>query len=65
MIAPRLPRAVQRLGSRLAVRSASAADAPLAEARALLRARQRRETEELGAVLGRTFPEWQTLHGRR
>jgi hypothetical protein len=62
-IAPRVPRPLRALGRRLALRTTSTAEAPLAEARSFLRARQLRETEELGAILSRGFPEWKTLHG--
>jgi hypothetical protein len=62
-IAPCLPGPLRSLGRRLALRSTSTAEAPVAEARDYLRTRQLGETEELGGMLGRAFPEWETLYG--
>jgi hypothetical protein len=62
-VAPYLPGPLRTLGRRLALRTTSVAEAPLAEARSFLRTRQLSETAELGAILGRAFPEWTTLHG--
>jgi len=62
-IAPFLPAALRQLGWKLAVRDVTADEAPLAEAHTLLRSRQRPQTEELGRLLNRTFPEWKTLFG--
>jgi hypothetical protein len=60
---PVIPRALRRFGRRLAVRTVSDADIPLAEVKSYLRPRQREQTEELGKLLNRSFPEWTTLYG--
>jgi len=61
--APYIPHTARTLGKRLAFRTTSTAEAPLAEARGYLRTRQLSQTEELRALLSRNFPEWQTLYG--
>jgi hypothetical protein len=62
-VAPYVPRAARRLGYRLALRALRPQETPLGEVRAYLRSRQERQTEELGALLNRSFPEWHTLQG--
>jgi hypothetical protein len=61
-IAPCAPRLLRRLGRRLALRRARPAAVGASEAKAFLRPQQRLETEELSELLGRGFPEWQTLY---
>jgi hypothetical protein len=61
-LAPRLPRAARKLGSKLAVRSVRPADVPDAEVRDYLREVQLPQTNELSRMLNRTFPEWNTLY---
>jgi hypothetical protein len=62
-IAPHVPAPLRTLGRGLALRTTSTAEAPLAEVRTYLRTRQLGETEELGRLLNRGFPEWKTLYG--
>jgi Sulfotransferase family len=62
-VAPYLPSPLRTLARSLALRTAGTAEAPLAQARSYLRTRQLDETEELGRILGRGFPEWKTLRG--
>jgi hypothetical protein len=47
---------------KFAVREVRPADVPLEEVAAYLRPIQLRQTEELGRLLGRTFPRWTTLY---
>jgi len=61
----RLPAGLRDLASRLAVRRAEPVRYPAAEVAAHLRPRQRDETERLSRMLGRSFPEWTTLHADR
>lgn len=61
-ISPRIPNAVRRLIARFTAEPVRPDDLPVADVRAFLRPRQHRETEELSALLGRSFPEWLTLH---
>jgi hypothetical protein len=62
-VAPYLPLAVRHLGYRLAVRGLQPDDTPVAEVQTYLRSLQERQTEELNALLNRSFPEWHTLQG--
>ncbi|HLJ36871.1 MAG TPA: sulfotransferase [Steroidobacteraceae bacterium] len=62
-LAPHLPRAARQLGYRLALRGLRPDEAPLSEVQAYLRSVQTRQTEELSALLNRSFPEWHTLQG--
>jgi len=62
-LAPYLPRAARQLGYRLALRGLRPDEAPLSEVQAYLRSVQTRQTEELSALLNRSFPEWHTLQG--
>jgi hypothetical protein len=61
-MAPYIPRAVRRLAARLAVRIVRPAEVPIAQVEAYLRAHQQPQTEELSALLNRSFPEWTTLY---
>jgi hypothetical protein len=61
-IAPLLPRALRRFAAaHIATRRVLPAEVDTAEVRALLGAECRRQTEELGRLLGREFPEWTSL----
>jgi hypothetical protein len=62
-LAPYLPRAARNLGGRLAAHSVRPAEVPVGEVLEYLRPLQLRETEELRALLNRSFPEWRTLYG--
>jgi len=62
-VAPYVPRAVRKLGSKFAARSVKPAEVPLAEVRAYLRPYQQCQTEELSKLLNRPFPQWKTLFG--
>jgi hypothetical protein len=61
-IMPHVPMAARRLGTRFAARSVRPDEVPGAQVQAWLRARQHPQTEELSALLNRSFPEWRTLH---
>jgi len=61
-IAPYLPRAVRKLGARLAVRRVRRAETSTREVEAYLRPLQLRQTEELAGLLSRAFREWKTLN---
>src|SRR5579863_799064 len=63
-IAPFVPATVRKWGTKRAVRPVKPADVPTNEVTSFLRPRQQRETEELSALLNRSFPEWKTLFGR-
>lgn len=63
-VARRIPAPVRRVGYRLALRGVRPADVPVTVAQAYLRSQQLRQTEELGQLLQRSFPEWTTLYGR-
>jgi hypothetical protein len=58
-----LPKRVRRLGHRLAEREVLRASTPVAEVYAFLRPIQRKQTEHLSDLMGRSFPEWRTLYG--
>jgi hypothetical protein len=60
-IAPYLPRAARKLGSRVAARRVTRAEVSTLEVEAYLRPLQLRQTAELATLLGRAFPEWRTL----
>jgi hypothetical protein len=63
LLTPHLPAAVREFGLRLSttpVRRDAVATGDLVD---FLRPLQRRQTEELSQLLGRSFPEWTTLHG--
>jgi len=58
-----VPLVMRNLGSKLAFRRIARRDVPTAEVEAHLRPIQLRQTEELSALLHRSFPEWTTLYG--
>ena len=60
---PWVPLVMRKLGSKLAFRQIARRDVPTAEVEAHLRPIQLRQTEELSALLHRSFPEWTTLYG--
>jgi Sulfotransferase family len=60
----RLPPAVQRTLHRLTTREVSRRAVDATEAVAFLRPQQLRQTEELAQLLGCSFREWTTLHGK-
>jgi hypothetical protein len=62
-VAPYLPAPVRSLGYGLAVRVVRPDHVAVAEVRDYLRGHQRAQTEELNALLNRSFPEWTTLYG--
>ncbi len=62
-VMPLVPRAVRRLGARIALRDVRPAEIPLRDAKRFLRSLQLSQTEELSALLGRKFPEWKSLYG--
>lgn len=57
------PPALRRLGVRLVEKPVAPKQTDTTAVRRHLRALQRPQTEELGDLLGRRFPEWKTLHG--
>jgi hypothetical protein len=59
----RLPPAVHRALHRLTTREVSRRTVDVTAAVAFLRPEQRRQTDDLAALLGCTFPEWTTLCG--
>lgn len=62
-VAPYIPMRLRALGSSLIARHpVRPAEVDASEVMAFLRPRQQRETEELGRLLNRTFPEWTTLY---
>lgn len=61
-LAPLVPRAVRRLGSRLAEEPVDPDTEDFAPDLAALRPRLQERTAALEALLGRPFPEWTTLH---
>lgn len=62
-IAPLLPLGLRRAASKLASRPVNLGDVSTSAVQDYLRPRQQRETEELAALLNRSFPEWRTLYG--
>lgn len=63
-VAPYLPRSVRDLGNGLiATRRVRPADVDTSAVESFLRPPQQLQTEELGGLLNRTFPEWTTLYG--
>lgn len=62
-VAPYLPQAARHMGYQLALRGLHPDETPLSDVQAYLRAVQMRQTEELSALLNRSFPEWHTLQG--
>jgi hypothetical protein len=62
-LAPLLPLGVRRAASNLASRPVHPGDVSNTAVQDYLRPRQRRETQELAALLNRSFPEWKTLYG--
>ena len=61
-VARYIPRAARTLVSRLAVQRVRRAEVSTEEVKAYLRPLQLQQTEELARLLGRAFPEWQTLY---
>jgi hypothetical protein len=61
-VAPYIPRPLRRFAAGLAARPVRPADVDTLQVRTFLRPQQQRETEELGRLLNRTFPEWKTLY---
>lgn len=59
---PYFPRSVRNLGKHMAVERLNRRAIPTQAATAYLRDIQTREVETLGAMLGRSFPEWKTLY---
>jgi hypothetical protein len=59
-----IPRALRKLGSQLAGQRVCRAEASTLEVGEYLRPLQLRQTEELAALLSRTFPEWKTLYAQ-
>jgi hypothetical protein len=60
-----IPRRVRNLGfSLIPTRMVRPRDVDTSEVERFLRPRYQRETEELGRLLNRTFPEWTTLNAR-
>ena len=59
-----LPRPVRRLASKFVNREVRPHQHPTADVETYLRSRQLEETEELSRILGRSFPEWTTLHAQ-
>jgi Sulfotransferase family len=65
-LAPYIPRAVRDFGLLLMpTRRVRPADVDTSAVEAFLRPEQQRQTEELGRLLNRTFPEWRTLYAQR
>ena len=62
-VGPRIPASLRRLGRKLAVRPVQRGAVDVAAARRYLRPIQRAHVAALEQLLGRTFPEWKTLHG--
>lgn len=63
-VARHLPAPARRVGYKLALRRVRPAEVPTDAVQAYLRSEQLRQTEELGELLQRTFPEWRTLYGK-
>jgi hypothetical protein len=61
-VARHVPAVARRVGYKLAVRGVRPAEVPIDAVQAYLRSQQLRQTEELGELLQRTFPEWRTLY---
>jgi len=59
---PWVPLVMRKLGSKLAFRRVARREVSTAEVEAYLRPIQLRQTEELCALLHRSFPEWTTLY---
>jgi hypothetical protein len=59
-----VPVSVRRVGVRLATRNVIRRDVDVSEVIKYLRPLQRRQTQELSELTGRTFPEWTTLTPR-
>ena len=64
-VGPRVPQSLRGLGRRLARRPVERGSVDTAAARRYLRPIQRPQVTALQDLLGRDFPEWQTLHGDR
>lgn len=62
-ISPRLPEGLKRFGRGMAERQVDRASVPMAGVVEYLRPLQLTQTQELSELLGRTFPDWHTLHG--
>jgi hypothetical protein len=63
-IAPYIPRTLRRMGALMAARRVRPAEIETSAVESFLRPHHQRETEELGRLLNRTFPEWTTLYAR-
>jgi len=59
---PWVPAVMRKFGSKLAFRHIARREVPTAEVEAHLRPLQLRQTEELSALLHRSFSEWTTLY---
>ena len=64
-VARYIPRAARKLGSQISARRVTRAEVSTREVEEYLRPLQLRQTAELAKLLGRTFPEWQTLSAQR
>ena len=60
---PSIPKAVRRLGNKLAIQNIKPDEVPTTEVVRYLRSIQRPQTANLSRLLGRNFPEWTTLYG--
>jgi len=63
VLTPYLPRAFRETAVRLATRQVQRRNVDTSEVKDFLRPIQRRQTETLGRLLGREFPEWAALYG--
>ena len=61
-VTPYVPRPIRRTGVRLATRTVDRRTVDIKDAIMFLQPIQRRQTEELASLLGRSFPEWHTLY---
>jgi hypothetical protein len=63
-LAPKLPPRLRKLATTLAERPVRPAEVDTSQACGYLRPLQQRQTEELGRLLQRSFPEWRTLYAQ-
>jgi hypothetical protein len=60
-----VPHALRRVGRQLATKRIDRGSQPVMETAGFLRPIQLEQTRELSTLLGRQFPEWETLSGEK
>ena len=65
VVEPLVPHALRRVGRQLATKRIDRGSQPVTETAEFLKPIQLEQTRELSTLLGRQFPEWETLSGKK